>query len=461
MTWHLAGWFVGAIEVWVVLNFMGYPLDYGDAVIIESLMHAVRGAAFAVPGALGAQEGGLIVLCAMFGVPPEAALGAVAGQAHPRSGDRRSRPGRLAGAWRAGIFTAAGPSPTIRMNGRERAMMHDILLVALWLAGACGCLFMLLAAVLMVSARGRSWPAPRAGGDASSSRCTATRSACSKISSRSASRIMPGAVQIVFGVENPNDPAIAVVERLRAAYPGRAIELVVDPRAMGSNPKIANLINMAPRIAHDIVVLADSDIRVPRDYLSRLAGALDRLGGAVTLSVLRHRIGNLWSKLAQLTIDSHFLPGVVAGARLGAVAALPRLDHRAAGARCWRIGGFEPLADCLADDYVLGELVRQRGEPVTVLPFAVGHVCGESSLVELWRHELRWALTIRTVDPLGYFGWGVTHAFPLALIAWALGGGWPAIWPWFGGPGLPRRPDFCHGARIWLAVASLLAHSGA
>jgi putative membrane protein len=74
VTWHLAGWFIGAIEVWVVLKFMGYQVDFGDAVIIESLMHAVRGAAFAVPGALGAQEGGLIVLCAIFGVPPEAAL---------------------------------------------------------------------------------------------------------------------------------------------------------------------------------------------------------------------------------------------------------------------------------------------------------------------------------------------------------------------------------------------------
>ena len=74
LLWHLGGWFVGALEVWVVLRFMGYAIDFGDAVLIESLMHAVRGAAFAVPGALGAQEGGLIVLCAIFGVPPEAAL---------------------------------------------------------------------------------------------------------------------------------------------------------------------------------------------------------------------------------------------------------------------------------------------------------------------------------------------------------------------------------------------------
>jgi len=74
VTWHLVGWFVGAIEVFVVINAMGYPLDFGDAVIIESLLHAVRGASFAIPGALGAQEGGLIVLCAIFGIPPEAAL---------------------------------------------------------------------------------------------------------------------------------------------------------------------------------------------------------------------------------------------------------------------------------------------------------------------------------------------------------------------------------------------------
>jgi putative membrane protein len=72
--YHLAVWFLGATEVWLVLNFMGYPIGFEQAVIIESLLHAVRGAAFVVPGAVGAQEGGLIVLCAMFGIPPEAAL---------------------------------------------------------------------------------------------------------------------------------------------------------------------------------------------------------------------------------------------------------------------------------------------------------------------------------------------------------------------------------------------------
>jgi len=307
-------------------------------------------------------------------------------------------------------------------------MMHDTLLVALWLAGAFGCLFMLFAAALMWSST-RPHPAPEPAPDLTMLKpLHGDEAGLYENLASFCEQDYSGAVQIVFGVENPNDPAIAVVERLRAAYPGKALELVVEPRAVGSNPKVANLINMSGRIAHDVIVLADSDIRVRRDYLSRLVGALERQsGGAVSCPYYGISTGSLWSHLAQLTIDSHFLPGVVVGARLklskpclGSTIALRRSSLSA-------IGGFEPLADCLADDYVLGELLREQGEPVSVLPFAVGHVCAESSIVELWRHELRWALTIRTVDPLGYLGWTVTHAFPLALISWLLGGGWPAV----------------------------------
>jgi ceramide glucosyltransferase len=306
--------------------------------------------------------------------------------------------------------------------------MHDILLLTLWAGAAFGCLYMLLAAALMLPPA-RPEPALQASAPAVTllKPLHGDEAGLFENLVSFCEQDYPGPVQIVFGVEDPNDPAIAVAERLRAAYPGKLIELVVDARVMGSNPKIANLINMSERIAHDIVVLADSDIRVQRDYLSRLVRALERFGGAVTCPYYGISIGNPWSHLAQLTIDSHFLPGVVVGARLklsrpclGSTIALRRQSLIA-------IGGFEPLADCLADDYVLGELLRARGEPVTVLPFAVGHVCGESSFGELWRHELRWALTIRTIDPLGYLGWAVTHAFPLALIAWAIGGGWPAI----------------------------------
>ena len=71
---HMAGWVVGVAEVWLVFAFMGHPIGVGEALVIESLMHAVRGAAFAVPSALGAQEGALVLLCAVFAIPPEQAI---------------------------------------------------------------------------------------------------------------------------------------------------------------------------------------------------------------------------------------------------------------------------------------------------------------------------------------------------------------------------------------------------
>jgi ceramide glucosyltransferase len=238
-----------------------------------------------------------------------------------------------------------------------------------------------------------------------------------------------GPVQIVFGVASAGDPAVGIVERLRQAYPGKTLELVINADVAASNPKVANLINMSGRIAHDIVVLADSDIRVASDYLSRVVRALERAGtGAVTCPYHGISTGGLWSRLAQLHVDGHFLPGVVLGSKLhltrpclGSTIALHRRSLNA-------IGGIEAVADCLADDYELGAALAERGEPVTLLPFAVGHICGESTWSELWRHELRWMLTIRTIDLAGYCGWTVTHAFPLALIALGLGAGWPATW---------------------------------
>jgi ceramide glucosyltransferase len=236
-----------------------------------------------------------------------------------------------------------------------------------------------------------------------------------------------GEIQIVFGVTNPHDPAIPVVERLRSKFPDRQLDLVVDARIAGSNPKIANLINMSSSIRHEIIVLADADIRVEPDYLARVVSALERSGGGVTCPYFGISTGNMWSQLARLAIDNHFLPNLVVGVRLrlakpgfGSTIALRRTSLAA-------IGGFEAVADCLADDYTLCEVLRAVCGPVAVLPFAVGHVCDESSFRELWRHELRWALTIRTIDPLGYAGSALTHALPMALAAQFCGGGSYAV----------------------------------
>jgi len=351
-------------------------------------------------------------------------------------------------------------------------MIHDVVLFVLLAGSACGCLFMLVAIAVLPSFLPRETPhlvahpavtilKPLHGDepglfDNLASFCR---------------QDYTGAIQIVFGVARADDPAIAVAEGLREAFPGVAIELVVDGRVAGSNPKVANLINMSGRIAHDVVVIADSDIRVSTDYLKRIANALETSAAAVTVPYYGISTGSVWSGLSRLMVDGHFLPGVLVSVRLklsqpcmGSTIALRR-DALVA------IGGFEAVKDTLADDYEIGALLARHGRPVAVLPFAVGHVCDEATFGRLWRHELRWALTVRTIDPAGYVGWSATHAFPLGLAALLLGGGWLAASLTFAalacrsllifaierGYGLPPHPYWLIPGRDLLSFAVFLA----
>lgn len=227
-----------------------------------------------------------------------------------------------------------------------------------------------------------------------------------------------GPVQIIFGVQSPVDPAIAVVRRLSAAYPALRLDLVVDARQHGANRKVSNLINMSSGIAHDVVVLADSDMVVQPGYLARVVAELGQPGvGGVTC--LYHGVPasrSIWAHLSALAIDVQFLPNVVMGTSLGLARPCFGSTIAFTAEALAEIGGFERFRDDLADDYAIGEALRANGAMVSIPTFTVGHTCVDTDLAGLWCHELRWNRTIRNVDPAGYAGSIVTHAFPLALI---------------------------------------------
>ena len=233
----------------------------------------------------------------------------------------------------------------------------------------------------------------------------------------------PSPVQIVFGVADPADPAIATVRALIAAYPEADLKLVICSRQHGANRKVSNLINMYAEARHEVLVISDSDIVVDRDYLRTIAASLGQPGvGIVTLLYGGIPAAGLWSEFAAAAIDYHFLPNVLVGLKLGL--AKPCFGstiaiHRSTLAA---VGGLETVADYLADDYALGALVRIAGLTVAIPSATVMHVCTERSLRELLVHELRWARTLRAIDPPGYAGLAITHALPLAILGAVLGG---------------------------------------
>ena len=159
-------------------------------------------------------------------------------------------------------------------------------------------------------------------------------------------------------------------------------------------------------------------MRVDPDYLSRVVAGLEQPDvGAMTCLYHGLPATGFWAQLAALGINAHFLPNVIMG--LGLKLAQPCFGSTIALKRkaLVEIGGFIRVANCLADDYAIGAALRARGYKISVCPVTVGHVCGAMSASELWHHEVRWARTIRSLDPAGYAGSILAHAFPLALIA--------------------------------------------
>lgn len=233
----------------------------------------------------------------------------------------------------------------------------------------------------------------------------------------------PGPVQILFGVQDANDPAVAVVDRLIAERPGADLRLVVSTHPAGPNPKVATLVGLQGRIRHDVVVLSDSDVSVERNYLARTVATLAQPGvGLVTCLYRGTPVGSLWARLASMAIDYDFLPNVLVGLALGL--ARPCFGSTIAMRRetLERIGGFDAFLEYLADDNAIGEAVRGIGMRVAIPRWIVEHACPERSFMELWSHELRWARTLRAVSPAGYAGMVITHPLPFALLGASLNG---------------------------------------
>ncbi|HSY97158.1 MAG TPA: bacteriohopanetetrol glucosamine biosynthesis glycosyltransferase HpnI [Steroidobacteraceae bacterium] len=223
--------------------------------------------------------------------------------------------------------------------------------------------------------------------------------------------------QIVCGVRDPDDPACELVKRLAAEFPAVPIDLVINPELHGGNLKISNLINMLPYARHDVLAMSDSDAFVGSDYLGSVtAPLLDRGVGLVTCLYRGAPTPEIWSRLGAMYINEWYMPSVLVAWLFG------HQGYVSGQTTCMRrdtlqaIGGLTPLANHLADDHRLGELVRAAGQRIVLSPYVVQGEHHEPSLDSLVRHELRWLRTIRVLRPRSFRFIFITFSLPLAAL---------------------------------------------
>ncbi len=236
--------------------------------------------------------------------------------------------------------------------------------------------------------------------------------------------------QVVFGAQDQADAAIRVVERLRARFPDCDMTLVVDPTRHGRNLKVGNLINMLPAARYGVLVIADSDIHVGSDYLASLVESLcrPRIGLVTTLYAGLPAWSNMVARLGAAQITYGFLPGALLARALGrqdclgATMCLRRADLD-------RIGGLRALVDHLADDNLLGRRIRGLGLDVALARTVPLTTVPEVRVGALFRHELRWARTIRALEPVAFAAsvlqyslfWALLTVFLAGVSPWSVG----------------------------------------
>ncbi len=233
-------------------------------------------------------------------------------------------------------------------------------------------------------------------------------------------------VQLVFGVRDPADPAVAVVGRLARRFPAVDMRLVVDPRIHGSNLKVSNLINMMQAARHPWLVLADSDIAVGPEYVARVTAPLaEPQVGIVTCLYHGRPPDGVWPRIGALFIDTWFAPSVRVASSGGSSAFAFGATIAVRAATLEAIGGVEVLENRLADDYRLGELVRGLGLATVLSDVNVGTDVTETGLRALWSRERRWMQTIRSLNPLGYALSFITFTLPMLALGLCLA---PTAW---------------------------------
>jgi len=211
--------------------------------------------------------------------------------------------------------------------------------------------------------------------------------------------------QIIFGLHGNDDDAIPVIQKIIEDYPQLDLEMIIDARLHGSNHKVSNLINMFPAAKHEILVVSDSDMRVRKNYLHDVVAPFaNTANGAVTCLYSGRTDDGVASKLNAMFINEWFLPSVLISDALKDISYCLGATMAVRRKILTDFGGFEALANYLADDYMLGQMVSERGYKVHLSHSIVENLSYEPNYKSLFLHELRWARTLRAAEPLGYMG---------------------------------------------------------
>ncbi|HVH50309.1 MAG TPA: bacteriohopanetetrol glucosamine biosynthesis glycosyltransferase HpnI [Candidatus Bathyarchaeia archaeon] len=224
------------------------------------------------------------------------------------------------------------------------------------------------------------------------------------------------AYEILFCVNDLDDAAVPLIRRLAQEFPQRSIRLLSGAAQLGSNRKVNNLVLLAREAKYELLVQNDGDVRVGANYLQEMAAPFERAETGVVSCFYRGVTQeNIWAEMEALGVATDFSAGVLVAVWLEGVTFA--LGASVATTKRWlgKIGGYEGLANVLADDYEIGNRVAKAGGRAMMSREVVETMYPSVTFGKLWQHQVRWARTVRLCRPGSYVGLLFTHGLPLAV----------------------------------------------
>lgn len=237
--------------------------------------------------------------------------------------------------------------------------------------------------------------------------------------------------ELLFGVEGPDDPAIAVVDRLRRRYPEVKSRLVQHRGGRGLNPKVSNLRAMLEAGTHDLLLISDSNVAAPADYLRELAATM---AGDPRIGLVSNLFCGEGERTIGATLENLQLNGIA-----GTVATTSEFSERTiviGKSMFFRrsdlntLGGMESVASVLAEDYIIGRMFRGAGFRVVLSRRVIVNLCRHTSVRQFMSRQLRWAMLRWRLQPLVYLLEPISYPIGLAAVAPLFGVGalLPLLW---------------------------------
>jgi len=255
--------------------------------------------------------------------------------------------------------------------------------------------------------------------------------------------------EILFCVADAADPVLPLVKGLITAYPAVGARVLLGDDRVSANPKLNNVVKGLRTASHDWIIIADSNVLMPRDYIQRLFASWRADAGLVASPPIGSHPQGFWAEIECAFLNAYqarwqyIVDSFGRGFAQGKTMLWRRADLD-------RVGGIEELGSEVAEDAAATKIVRRAGLKVRLVDWPVAQPLGRRSAREVWNRQLRWA-RLRRASFFIYFlpeilSGGVLPIICAAILAHAFG--WPLL------PLITAFVLFWYGSEIALAAAS-------